>query len=351
MLATIHAISDGLLLLRSARQHERRALAPVVHEHAERRLDPGGAISVGGADCEKRWSLQLENDEPVLTIVGNAHKNQEVGMMRLRLVDGVWRGRWLWHERNEVSLVPSGPASLDRPGYWQSRAGTWDCPIFDSIVSENEYRLPARFKPGTVILDVGAHVGSFSFACLRRGVARVHAYEASAGNYQLAEKNLALHNKRAEVHRAAVWQPGFDSLAFCNSADPANTGGGGCTLGIGETARASETVPAVPLDTAIEHAAEGFGRVSLLKLDCEGGEFPALLTSQRLDLVDYVLGEFHEYKPAPGDVAYVSPQWPVYNAEALRECLESAGFNVTIERDSERLGHFWAGRPGVRLSY
>ena len=312
------------------------------------RLDHRGAISEGSAGCEKRWSLQIEDGQPVLTIVGEAHKGQDVGMMRLRQADGVWRGRWLWHNRGEVTLTPYGPADLTRPAFWQHRPETWDLAIFDSVVTENEYKLPARLRPGVTVLDIGAHIGSFSFAALRRGAAAVVAYEANGSNFELLAQNLHCLGQRGEAHNAAIWRPGVERLTFKPSANAVNTGGGGCACPPDELAA---SVQAVALDEAIVDAARPFGRVSIMKLDCEGAEFPALLSSTRLDLVDHIVGEWHEFTPAATDPAFLSDYPAGFKIEDLQAFLEAAGFRVVLERDTDTLGHFWAGRPSVSLNY
>ena len=40
------------------------------------------------------------------------------------------------------------------------RPGTMDRAIFTAVFTENEYRLPPRFAPTDVIVDVGGHIGS-----------------------------------------------------------------------------------------------------------------------------------------------------------------------------------------------
>ena len=69
------------------------------------RLEDSGWISEGQGGCERRWTLRLLRGVPTLVLVGTAHKNQEVGMMLLRQDEqGVWRGKWNYHEHCEVSL-------------------------------------------------------------------------------------------------------------------------------------------------------------------------------------------------------------------------------------------------------
>ena len=52
---------------------------------------------------------------------------------------------------------------------WTFRNGTLDQAIFNGVVVLNEYRLPERFAPGDIVIDVGAHIGSFAEAVVSRG--------------------------------------------------------------------------------------------------------------------------------------------------------------------------------------
>ncbi len=53
-------------------------------------------------------------------------------------------------------------------------------------------------------------------------------------------------------------------------------------------------VKAVGLDRIIRHVTDrGRFRVRLMKLDCEGSEYPILFTAKTLHLVDAIVGEFH----------------------------------------------------------
>jgi hypothetical protein len=107
----------------------------------------------------------------------------------------------------------------------------------------------------------------------------------------------------------------------------------------------------------------GEKRVRLLKLDCEGAEWPILLTSQRLGLIDEICGEFHEIG---GQFLEISEnrlsKEPVFSylgstkftIDLLVSYLNNVGFSVTYGRhrrptgDLEGMGLFFATR-GARV--
>ena len=65
-----------------------------------------GVISLGGARCEKRWTLRLIDGVPTLAIVGEAHKDNEIAMMLLTADErDVWCGQWHAYEKGPVELT------------------------------------------------------------------------------------------------------------------------------------------------------------------------------------------------------------------------------------------------------
>ena len=55
-------------------------------------------------------------------------------------------------------------------GYkFYARPETTDSAIFTNVVDDNEYNLPQSFEPDDIVVDIGAHIGGFSYAALERG--------------------------------------------------------------------------------------------------------------------------------------------------------------------------------------
>jgi FkbM family methyltransferase len=232
-----------------------------------------------------------------------------------------------------------------KPRHWQLRPGTIDRRVFREVVVENQYRLPRRFRREDVLLDVGGHLGSFALAVLRRGAGTVWCCEASAANFALLRHNLGPYRDRVRLVFGAVWrcEPGVTHLGLYNPQAEANTGALRVTDG-----PAPDATPVVPFDELIDRATEGGARrVRLLKLDCEGSEWPILLTSGRLDRIDAVCGEYHVVPPAgPFAVAgHVE-----YSAGLLERHLGAHGFRVQTIPEPRRpgqLGLFFAERAGA----
>jgi len=240
---------------------------------------------------------------------------------------------------------------------FQFRSGTLDEDIFHCVCEANEYRLPEAFHPDDIIIDVGMHIGSFCYAALSRGSNHVHGFEAELSNYESAVRNLRPFANRVCLHHKAVWRSDSDvhSLRFFGSRDRSNTGGGNVVFAAGEC-----EVEAIPFDEVILAVTDGGRkRVRLLKIDCEGSEFPILLTSLYINMIDHIIGEFHEfggdydpYKVLPEGTRV--PGFERFTIVELSGVLRRAGFDVTWERPPEsNIGLFFASRripPYVRLA-
>lgn len=251
---------------------------------------------------------------------------------------------------------------------WKFRAGTLDQAIFNGVVLHNEYKLPPAFAPGDIVLDVGAHIGSFAWAAVSRGCKNVYSIEPDRANLKLAAKHLRPYIEKGYVKlvSGAAWRsdPNDDELyfdgyhpfpkSFTGMEGIINTGDGSVIWGAGKP------VKKIAFDAIIDEVTNhGEKRVRLLKLDCEGAEWPILLTSQRLHLIDEICGEFHEIGGEFLETSENRPmKEPVFRLKRLAKFtikrlvnhLSKAGFSVTYSRHRrptgalEGLGLFFATR-------
>lgn len=220
-----------------------------------------------------------------------------------------------------------------------------DAVVYEQVVRRNEYRLPDQLAPDSVVVDIGVHIGAFSYLALSRGAGTLHGFEPVPENLACARRNLAPFGARVHLDGRAVWRSDVpaSSLHFWPSSDAANAGGG--TL-IWDTN--GPMVNVVPFDAVIDAVSEhGRRRIDWLKIDCEGAEFPILLTSQRLGSIDRIVGEYHELRETlPAHVRV--PGCDQFALEVLVAHLNRAGFDVAHERQAKGvygdLGLFFATR-------
>jgi FkbM family methyltransferase len=254
---------------------------------------------------------------------------------------------------------------------WKFRNETMDRAIFNGVVAYNEYELPPRFAPEDIIIDVGAHIGSFAHAVVLRSCENVCSIEPDRENCEIAAANLREYSERGVVRlvRGAVWRsdPNDDELCFdgyhpfpksyAGMEGIINTGNGSVIWGEGEL------VPKLAFDDIADSLTNsGEKRVRLLKLDCEGAEWPILLTSRRLHLIDEICGEFHEIGGQFLEISenrrskapiFCTDRRVKYTIGVLERFLNDAGFVVTYHRHRrptgalEGLGLFFATREGA----
>jgi FkbM family methyltransferase len=148
--------------------------------------------------------------------------------------------------------------------------------------AESELELLGLFiKPGDVVIDVGANIGTHTvFFAQRSGpTGQVFAFEPQRIVFQTLCANLAL-NGLLNVHAfqaAASRAPGSIAVPPVSYAEPGNYGGvglGGEVADPGAGATAGERVPVMTLDGLA--IAGGPARCRLLKIDVEGMELDVL---------------------------------------------------------------------------
>jgi FkbM family methyltransferase len=179
-----------------------------------------------------------------------------------------------------------------------------------------------RPRETDVILDVGAHIGTFSMVAARRVPSgKVYAVEANRDSFNYLSVNLALngiHNVEAN-HLALADRDGIVRLHH----DARGNWGHSITARLSSR---GEDVAAQTLQTFM--AARAIEAVSLAKFNCEGAEFPILMTAptealRRLRLVIVLLHE---------DLA------GGYQSEGLVRRLRDCGFSIALEKMRKRRG-------------
>lgn len=202
------------------------------------------------------------------------------------------------------------------------RTQTIDLEVWKCVALHNEYCLPSELSPRDVILDVGAHTGSFAKACHERGSRDIHAFEPHPENFQWAKRNVG---SLAGIHLyngAVLGKAAFGARIgdFTRAEAKQNTGAAQVILAPG------------PMKTfGINTILEQVGYVSLLKLDCEGSEWSILDRLKQWNRIGAICGEYHQTASAPQP------------AEKLRKLLAARFAFVQVDHPNEEgLGKFWA---------
>jgi FkbM family methyltransferase len=166
---------------------------------------------------------------------------------------------------------------------------------------------------GDVIVDIGAHIGTFAILAARRvGNGRVIAAEASRESFDLLRINTALNRCEniAYSHVAVSDKEGTVELFH----DVGNWG----HSTVKQLSSKSETVAAQPFPAFLE--SHQVTRCHLLKMNCEGSEFPIILSTPH-----DVLRRFQRML-----VLYHCDLWSQQNEHDLLAHLQASGFTCRI---------------------
>jgi len=276
-------------------------------------LHDGGRVS--GHAKATRWSVQ--HVRGVLSLILS---NAQRGLRILQSASNeTWSGRGYSVSR-DLSL-----------GTFQHRGTTFDQIALQSVYHGNEYRLPERFRPEAVIVDVGAHIGAFSLACLQRGAGRVVAIEPHPQNYRFLVANTLGHADagRIVLHEVAAGRwTNCEVWTTLTQPQGAYHSGGWCAV-LGQGFRVRQVAFADLLPD---------GPIRLVKFDCEASEWAILdtLPDEAAKRIEAMTGEYH-----------LAQLGGTYSVDWLRWRLERWGFDVEIVEGSHDIGHFWATRRGT----
>lgn len=200
----------------------------------------------------------------------------------------------------------------------------WDSYVWEEVVANNCYRMPVAFLPDDVVIDVGAHIGCFSYAAIMRGAGKVVSIEAHPQNSAKRSSNLQGFANSVELF-GAVWpdeSAKFSMPLFEKSDD--NTGGASLV------ASEEQSIPVFALDKIIEQHAIN-SRIAFLKVDCEGSEYRILMDSKKLSLIETIALEYHPHA--------VQSSATVVDLENF---LRAQGFHLIKQQVSDGFGYLWA---------
>jgi len=201
------------------------------------------------------------------------------------------------------------------------RHNTWDIVIVREQFIDRSYL--RYFRPraarAPVVVDVGSYIGDFALYCASELGSRVLAYEPTAENYSVLQRNLELN-------------PGIASRITAVHKGIAHTAQAVATVQIdgsevhvssylyGDDLQSERRL--FPCDTLAEALdRDGFQTVDLLKVDCEGAEYD-IFTSTPRAVYDRIGGLVFEYHRVS--------DWEA-RLEAVNARLASAGFTLARE--------------------
>jgi FkbM family methyltransferase len=147
---------------------------------------------------------------------------------------------------------------------------SYDEAVIREVVFDRSYERWGEIELVGTVLDLGAHIGSFSALAIHCGCS-VTAVEPSYSSFKLLEQNAP---KAIKIHKAVG--RGRVRIAQYERSE------------LNKIANEGEEVDTITLDELIT------GPIDLLKIDIEGAEYEALYSSSRLSFVRQITMEYHD---------------------------------------------------------
>ena len=171
-----------------------------------------------------------------------------------------------------------------------------------NIASEYNFE-ELDFKPGDVVIDIGANVGMVSIYLAKvYPFLKIYSFEPIKLNYsnfvQNIQKNEIPDGTIIHERKAVTGDGRSVSLMF----NPLNSGGSAVTdfNQKGYIMKAEDqNIESITLNEIFEKY--DIKKVKLLKIDCEGAEYEILrnCSTQNLKKIEHLRGEFHELSSLP----------------------------------------------------
>ncbi|MFP3209601.1 MAG: FkbM family methyltransferase [Nitrososphaeria archaeon] len=159
------------------------------------------------------------------------------------------------------------------------------------------------------VLDIGASIGDTAVYFALRGARKVVAFEPYPFSYQFALRNVEAN--------------GLRNVRVINAGISGNDGAVEVTKGetcSGDDLKPSEEPGAVEVPIySLDHVLEEYGPFDVMKMDCEGCEYDAILNSRKIGELRQIQVEYH------------------YGPGRLVEALRNAGFEVETTRPKKKL--------------
>ncbi len=187
-----------------------------------------------------------------------------------------------------------------------------------AIAAINDVWLRGAYTPlrdeiprGYTIVDIGAHIGSFSiFASSRAGDASVYSYEPSQENFRFLIENIKL-NRLENIKAFQLAVSGRRGKARLYIDEKYST-----LHSAAIPKRFYEEADSVTLEDVLDN--NQIENCDLLKMDCEGAEYEILFHASKSTLtrIRNISLEYHDV--------------PTYRVDDLKEHLKNMGFDVWL---------------------
>jgi FkbM family methyltransferase len=184
--------------------------------------------------------------------------------------------------------------------------------FFETLVRRDYLVEGVSLQPGDTVVDVGANIGSFTvLAASAVGInGRVLSFEPVPETFRRLQENVSLNGlQNVRCSQTAVEATSNGQIKLYSAKKPSYS-----TAYIDMPGATEVDVQTITLDHALRDG--GLDRVSLLKIDCEGGEYGifSTMTESTAAKIDKIAMEIHIVRGQ--------------SVEALIQRMDQLGFDV-----------------------
>lgn len=177
------------------------------------------------------------------------------------------------------------------------REGKNDWNTLQSILQEDEYALKTLCPNPQYVLDIGGHIGGFALLAASQCAKIVRVVEILPENVKLIRESCNRNSFGAVqvYHRAIAEKSGQKIKAYYMDV---NTHTGEHHEFVGSTEQDTGGV-SIEVDTiSLDELCADLPRVDILKVDCEGAEWPMLAgtSNETLNKINLIVGEIHPWQ-------------------------------------------------------
>ena len=185
--------------------------------------------------------------------------------------------------------------------------------VFKEIFMEDFYeteKLLPHVPSNAVIVDIGANVGFFSFLMTaKRKDAAIYAYEPMENNFRVFQNNLTLNKEKRnniKAEQKAVTGKEVKSVKLFFDAVDLDTVISSVYEDFSPKNKQMAEIEAISLSAIIRQ--NNLTVIDILKLDCEGSEYPILYDSPEIiwPIIKCLCIEVHELDKGKRNYKYLS---------------------------------------------
>ena len=188
---------------------------------------------------------------------------------------------------------PPHPIELRKSGLKLKARGIMDIwSIKETFLDRFYERFGVGIEDGWTVVDIGGGIGDYTlFAATATPHGKVFAFEPFPESFALLQQNLAANQAtNVQAFAEAIWSQAGDLKIDSSIGEPGQFISRSTDTQVGQ----STQVPSISLEQAL--ARLQLEQVDLMKIDCEGAEYPILFNTPAdvLGRVQRIVMEYHD---------------------------------------------------------